>query len=325
MKRISKLILYVLIAIVLVIAGFRLAAVLRETQSLEEARPATGRVLETAQGDIFVTTTGSDGPPVLLLHGTGAWGGLWQETADALSAAGYEAHAMDLPPFGFSERPEDHDYSRQAQARRVIATARALGTRPVLVAHSFGASAGVEAALRDPDAFDGLVIVAGALGVGTADDAAKALPFPLRSLAVRQAAVSLTATNPLAIRSLLAQMLYRKERASEVYAEILKQPLRVEGSTAAVADWAPSLLVPPAEALSTRASAYRTLPLQTEIIWGDQDSITPLAQGEALHGLIPDSEMTVLVDVGHVPQVEDPAALQAALISALDRISGGTD
>jgi len=325
LRSLFRVVFVLVVLLVVLIVGFRSAAYWREGGNEGSPKPATGQTLKTTEGQFFVTSTGTSGQPVLLLHGTGAWGGLWQETADALASAGFVAHAMDLPPFGYSSRPADRDYSRSAQAKRVLAVAATLPKKPVLVAHSFGASSGVEAALINPDAFAGLVIVSGALSVGSHKPDDNALLLPLRPAFVRESLAALTLTNPLATRWLLGQMLYRKDRATEKYADILRQPLSRAGTPPAIADWVPTLLVPPHAALSTRVDAYKDLQLETEIIWGDKDTVTPLEQAKQLDQLIPSSRLTVLPDIGHVPQVEDPAELQAALIAALKRITAFTN
>ena len=54
---------------------------------------------------------------MVLFHGTAAWSELWRQTSDALAAAGFHVIALDLPPFGFSDRPGN--YTRQDQAARI--------------------------------------------------------------------------------------------------------------------------------------------------------------------------------------------------------------
>lgn len=319
-----RFLLGLLVLVFIVICGFRGAAVLRETQTLAVLRPATGTSVATSKGALFVTSTGTDGVPLLLTHGTGAWGGLWQETADAIAPAGYVVHAVDLPPFGFSERSASWDYSRPAQADRLLALVSAMEMRPIVVAHSFGAGPAVVAVMKDPEAFAGLVIVDGALGLGQHDNTAS-LPRALESVPLRRTLVSLTLTNPLVTRMGLAQMIHRKEAATSDRVAILKQPMRGVGLTESIAQWLPNLLRAPADALSTRADAYRALAVPTVLIWGDQDTITPLEQGQALAELIPGAQLVVMRDVGHIPQIEDPAAFQRILIAVLGGISAGGD
>ena len=74
--------------------------------------------MPTRSGGVFVQEKGpADGIPVVLFHGTAAWSELWRRTSDALAAAGFRVIALDLPPFGFSDRPGS--YTRQDQAARI--------------------------------------------------------------------------------------------------------------------------------------------------------------------------------------------------------------
>lgn len=308
----------------LALIGFRVAAMLRENDALVTVIPDEGRLVVTEFGKIYVEERGpADGPAVLLVHGTAAWSGLWRPTMQALGDAGYRAIAFDMPPFGFSERAEDGDYSRVTQAKRILALRDALEVRPILVAHSFGAAPGVEAVMLDPTPFAGLVVVNGALGVGS-HDMEGSLPLPLRPRVLRDAILSITATNPLLTRRLLAGLLYVKETATPEIATLLQRPMTRRGSTAAFGDWLPSLLVPPKDALSTRNGSYAKLSLPVELIWGEQDTVTPPEQGKTLSYLIPQATLTMMPDIGHIPQVESPKAFQDALLIALQRVTNGS-
>ncbi|GHF34706.1 alpha/beta fold hydrolase [Seohaeicola zhoushanensis] len=309
-------VLVLLLAAVVAAAGFRIAASLRERQEAEAVLPEGGRLVETGAGRIFVMEAG-EGPAVLFVHGTAAWSGLWRPTLEAVAARGYRAIAFDLPPFGFSERATDGDYARRSQAARILALVQALEVRPVLVAHSFGAAPGVEAVMAEPAAFAGLVVVDGAVGL---DAPARGLPALLQPMWLREAALSLTATNPLLTRQLLASLLHVKAAATPDIAELLQRPMVRRGSTRAFAEWLPSLLVPDPDARSARPEGWAALPAGAELIWGDRDSVTPLAQGEALAALAPEAHLQVLEGVGHIPQIEAPEPFRAALLAALDRI-----
>ena len=101
-----RTVLGLLLLVVVAIAGFRLAAALRETATRAELAPATGQLVPTSSGGVFVQEKGpADGIPVVLFHGTAAWSELWWRTSDALAARGFRVIALDLPPFGFSDRP----------------------------------------------------------------------------------------------------------------------------------------------------------------------------------------------------------------------------
>ncbi len=326
MMKLLRGILWTLLAlitcVILLLTAARVATIWREAQP-EVPAPAHGRFVDTPSGRIFVQIKGPEaGTSVILIHGSAAWSGFWEKTADALAVSGFRAVAIDLPPFGFSSRPADSSYLREAQARRIRDVIRALELKnAIMVGHSFGAGAVVEAAMRHSDSFKAMVIVCGALGLH-ADGENYPPDGALMSFAIHNAQISeaLTAaivTNPMLTRSLLSMMLYKKDAATEEQALILQYPQTRRGSTIAYAEWLPSLLFPDRDALSAYTKNYAAITLPTAIIWGEKDSVTPLPQGERLHKLIANSSFDVIEEVGHIPHIEKPEALLEVLIRRL--------
>ena len=315
MRYVVGLLTILTFAVVIGLLGLRLAASLREIAILPGQVPAEGRIVETALGGIYVEELGAeDGPVVLLVHGSVGWSRMWRPTQVALAAEGFRTVAFDMPPMGWSPRESGSDYSRQTQGQRLLALVKALGVRPVVVAHSFGAGAAAEAAMADPAALAGLIVVSGALGLGGAEGGAP--PWPLGNPFMRELAVSASVTNPLALGPLLRLFLHRKEAATPEVIDMLLQPIRRPGTTAAIADWLPTLLVPPEGAASTTAEGWQALTLPLAFIWGDRDSATPLAQGQRLADLT-GAPLFILDEVGHIPQIEDPVRFDATLLTAL--------
>ena len=121
--------------------------------------------MQTSSGGVFVQEKGPpDGIPVVLFHGTAAWSELWWRTSDALAARDFRVIALDLPPFGFSDRPGT--YTRRDQAARINEVLGALKAGPaIIVGHSFGAGAATELVMRYPERTRALVLVDAALGL----------------------------------------------------------------------------------------------------------------------------------------------------------------
>lgn len=327
MRYVFGLLVILVFAALLVLLGLRLSAMIREAGLLPQHLPKEGRLVETALGPIYVEELGpatdtdvrpDNRPVILLVHGSVGWSRMWRPTQAALAAQGYRAIAFDIPPMGYSFRDPNGDYSRETQARRLLALTAALGIRPILVAHSFGAGPAAEAAMQDPASFAGLVVVSGAVGLDSHLDQAD-LPWPLQSVTMRELAVSATVTNPHAMGWLLKRFLHRKEAATQDVVDMLNQPTKQPGTTPAYADWLPSLLVPPRDAQSTRPEAWEGLALPIALIWGDKDTTTPPEIGERLADLT-GATLFVLTDVGHIPQIEAPVEFQAALIAALTEL-----
>ena len=311
----AKGLLALLLLIVLVIVAFRLAASIRETRTRAELAPPTGHLLPTRSGGVFVQEKGpAGGIPVVLFHGTAAWSELWRHTSDALAAAGYHVIALDLPPFGFSDRPGS--YTRADQAARIHDVLDTLKAAPaIIVGHSFGAGAATELAMRYPERARALVLVDAALGLTAAPSDA---PWVIQPKWIREILVSLTITNPAATKTLLEMLIAKKERALPEFVAILQRPIAQRDSTSDIADWLYYFLGADREAVSADRSAYARLKAPVAILWGDKDSVTPVEQALDLRTLLPPpTSLNLLPGLGHIPQIEDPDAFNVALLKAL--------
>ncbi|TIW78584.1 MAG: hypothetical protein E5V51_26075, partial [Mesorhizobium sp.] len=69
---------------------------------------------------------------------------------------------------------------------------------------------------------------------------------------------------------------------------------------------------------------YRAFTPPVLVIWGREDSTTPLAQGEEIASLFPHAELAVLDGVNHIPQVERPHDVVRLIANFLRRIFPGT-
>ena len=308
--------LALLLVLVLVIIAFRMGASIRETRTRAELAPSWGHLVPTSSGGVFVQERGpADGIPVVLFHGTAAWSELWRHTIAPLAAAGFHVIALDLPPFGFSDRPGS--YTRQDQAARINDVLIHLKAAPaIIVGHSFGAGAATELVMRYPDRARALVLVDAALGLTAAPSDA---PWIIQPKWIREVLVSLTITNPVATQALLELLIAKKERALPEFVAILQRPTTQRDSTPDIADWLHYFLGADRNAVSADRDAYARAKLPTAVLWGNQDTITPIDQAADLLTLLPQATLTVLPGLGHIPQIEDPALFNDALLKSLGK------
>lgn len=312
-----------IIVAALAVGWFRMSAVGREDQSVEALRTDASRFVDTPHGRIHMMAAGpEDGPPVLLIHGSVGWAGLWIDTMTYLADSGYNVIAIDLPPMGLSDRDTRMDFSRQAQGLRILAFIEAEGIKPIVVAHSFGAGAAVEAMMAAPDNFEGAVIVAGALSLGQ-DGTGLTLPAPLRSGRVREAAVASTVTNPYATKWLFQRFVHRKDSITDDIVEVLEHPFKRAGTTETLARWLPTLILPPREAASSDPANYASLDVPVALIWGREDAVTPPDQANTLGLAMNNAPIFWLGNTGHIPQIEAPQAFHETLINALAVVAAG--
>ena len=313
-----KTIGWIVAAILVVLLILRGAAAAREDGA---PPPPDTTMITTPTGTVAVHMAGpAGGPRLLIVHGTAAWGGFWRDIASPLAAQGWRVIAVDLPPFGWSGHDPRARYDRISQADRLSAVIGATGTGPAtVVAHSFGAGAATELALRHPDRVRGLVLVDAALGaLDPTEETAAAKAMRVRPLAELVVAASLT--NPAAMPPLVRSLLANKDSAGP-WIETLRAPMTREGTTGAYAAWLPNLFTATDGAKSRSSAQLRQIKVPVAIIWGGADTVTPIDQGKRLAGLTGATSLMVLPGVGHIPHIENPRAFRQALDRSLTAIN----
>jgi pimeloyl-ACP methyl ester carboxylesterase len=331
MKWILRTIAGIIVLLVVMLAGFRVLGFIREDKTAIEAAPRTGHFVQAADAQVFVQESGpAAGAPVLLIHGTGAWSEIWRDTITPLSAAGFHTIAIDLPPFGYSAKPEGAAaYSRENQARRILGVLDALGIQhAILVGHSVGARPTIEAALEAPGRVDKLVLVDPALGfqanAGDAphfqqNDASWMVSTIFGTPPVRNAILATYGASPLSTRQLFRSFVSKKEAVTDARVRMLQAPLEAKGTINGYGDWMQYLLVSHDTSLASDFQNFRKLTMPVFILWGELDTVTPLWQGEQLKKLIPNAELAVISNTGHIPFLEDAGQFNSVLLKMLGK------
>jgi len=315
-------------AIAMWIAVTQRARSLRETQGIEQLADGKGRWVRVDDAALHIQEWGRpDAPVVLLTHGTGAWSGTWFALPDTLAAAGWRVVAIDLPPFGLSTTSAIGiaDYTRAAQATRILRLVERLGVPVTLVGHSFGAGPALEAAMQGGGAVRRLVLVDPALGLGAAGEPPRCdLGGPgllLSNRAARSALVAATATWPGLTPTMLRSFVHRKEVVDDVLASAYRIPFGRTAFSTDLGDWAAAFSQTACEGAASldpgALGRWSRGAAPVDLIWGAEDTITPLAQGHALVRWMPGARLSVIPDVGHIPHIEDPDAFATALLGVL--------
>ena len=250
----------------------------------------------------------ADRPPVLLLHGIGggrqAWGDAGSATGAALAAAGHLTLAVDFPGYGRSPTIEPFDLA--GLARSVITLIDQLDAGPVvLVGHSMGGMVAQELAALAPDRLAGLVLASTSpafgkpggdwqqaflqdrfapldAGLGMAGLAAQLVPAmvaPGTALPLLAAAQALMAAVPEATYRSAVTALLSFDRRAHL----------------------PAIAVP------------------TLVTTGEHDRTAPPEVSRRMAERIPGASCSTVPGAGHLLNLEQPQAFNAALLAHLPR------
>ena len=106
---------------------------------------------------LAAATFGSEGPPLVLLHGLFGSSRNWTRIARHLGRA-WQVHALDLPNHGDSPWTETTDYPAMARAVLAYLDGEAI-EETILVGHSMGGKVAMTIALSDPERITRLGVV----------------------------------------------------------------------------------------------------------------------------------------------------------------------
>ena len=277
-------------------------------------------------GEVFLTDTEENkNTTVLLVHGTGSWWGIWEETVNELKAKNYRVITIDLPPFGYSTKYIwSENYTREKQAQRIKQVIENLHLKNVvLVAHSIGARSAVELVMSDrPDSIALLILVDPALGLSYVWEFEQNNPNPLVKEIfwvpiLRHLITTSILTNTFFTKKIFSGFVHNPDSISEENLAIIQKPYNLHWYSQGSADWIFSMFFTPDVSISTDFSKYKTIILPVCMIWGDLDTVTPLSQAHTLLWLIPRSTLWIVQGVGHIPYIENVDSFHLALDNCL--------
>ena len=245
-------------------------------------------------------------PVVVLLHGFASSLDTWNTVMPALEKRGFRVIALDLKGFGWTDRPEG-DYSPQAQAKLVfqLLDQRSV-TQAAFVAHSWGASVALAAALEQPDRVTRLALY---------DAWVYEEQLPTFFHWARQDGIGETMfalwykERP---DDKIAQAFYDPKLVTEKLVEEVEAALDRPGTVAA------ALAAVRGQRYVELQRKYRTIKKPSILLWGREDAVTMLRFGERLSKELPDAKLVIYPQCGHFPMIEAESASTADLVTFLE-------
>jgi pimeloyl-ACP methyl ester carboxylesterase len=267
-----------------------------------------------------------NGRSVALLHGKNFCAATWKGTIDTLTAAGYRVIAPDQIGFCKSSKPERYQYSFQQLARNTHALLASLGIKSAtLIAHSTGGMIAVRYALMYPADTEQLVLVD---PIGLEDWKAKGVP----AISVDDWYARELKTNADGIRRYEQDTYYAGHWSADYEPWVQMLAGLNNGPGKELVAWNSALLY---DMIYTQPVIYEfaKIAVPTLLMIGDKDNtaigkefappdIRPTLGNYpelAKHAaeLIPGAKLVEFPDLGHAPQIQDPAAFHKALLEKL--------
>ncbi|MEP7075143.1 MAG: alpha/beta hydrolase [Acidobacteriota bacterium] len=256
------------------------------------------------------------GPTILLIHGYTASTYVWNTTAPLLADAGFNVIAIDLIGFGYSEKPRWFEYSIESQARMVSRFMDRIGIgRATVVGSSYGGAVAASIALDYPERVEKLVLVDAVCNDGPKN-------HPLMRLAAFPGIGE--ALTPFVLDSKRFAFSRMHSTLAPANHHLITQE-RVDSTVRplSAADAHHSVLATSRNWHAMRIERDANLINQpTLIIWGEEDTVVPLRDGDSLHRSILNSRFVVIPDCGHVPQ-EEKTELFSELVGSFCRSKKG--
>jgi 3-oxoadipate enol-lactonase len=249
----------------------------------------------------------SSAPALVLINGLGGRRQAWYHQVLAFNKT-HRVLSYDQRGLGGSE-PVDRPAVMLDYARDLLGLLNHVGIyRAVFVGVSFGGRVAQELALAWPGRVEGLVLV------GTSGGGEGHTPGDPAALTLLERSATLSADQwqhglmpHLFGPAYLEHQGHRLERLARWWADHPQPPAAIAHQWQAMRAF-------------DRWSELAAIQSPCLVVHGTADTLSPIANGEALAARIPGARLESMPGLGHSPHVEDPDGFEAALRSFLDEI-----
>lgn len=282
-------------------------------KSAETEHPAIGKLIDVGGVQVHYSDTGGNGDAIVLLHGNGS---LVQDFAcsgliERLSA-NHRVIAFDRPGYGYTTRPDDREWTAEAQAALFATAARQIGVeRPVVVGHSWGTLAALAWALNAPGTVEALVLLSGyyyptlrpdAMALNIAD-----VPVLGQIFTAAWAPLQARIIGPFGLKQVFSPAEVPQSFMDAMPFGLMVRPSQIRASAEDGAQM-------PANA-KRLAERYDELDLPIAVMWGDGDKLVMQDdQSVRLVAELATASGTPTPGVGHMIHHSDPAGVAAAIL-----------
>jgi len=268
------------------------------------------RRLTLSGGEIAYDVLGY-GQPLILVHGTPTRSYIWRDVAMRL-ADRYTVYVFDLLGFGQSERREGLDVSISAQSRLLVELIEAWELEaPSIAGHDIGGAIALRTHLLEHVPFGCIALI----------DSVVLRPWITPTTRHVKAHLEVYGTMPVrAFEAIVASHLRTAthrpfdEHAFATYLEGWK------------GEFGQKLYLQKDAQLDEQDTAeleplLKSISVPVRIVWGERDAWLAPALAERLHETIPNSDLVLLPETGHLAMEDSPKEVAEALFDFFSRCS----
>ena len=303
-----------LIAVVLLLSAGMVAATWEPDRSVEELRerwaPPPSQFIEVGGQFVHLRDEGprQDTTPIVLLHGTSASLHTWDGWVAELSQT-RRVIRFDLPGFGLTGPAADGNYSLAAYVDFVIDVMDTLGIeRFVLAGNSLGGSIAWRTTAAHPQRIEKLSLVDS--GGYPFESESMPLAFVISQTPLLNRIMEFTLPRS-AVESSVRDVYGDPSRVTpELVDRYFDLSLR-EGNRGALRERFAQL------EYQDQSALVQTIQQPTLVIWGAQDRLIPPSIARRFEQDLPNGQLVMFAELGHVPHEEAPTETVAAVTKFL--------
>jgi pimeloyl-ACP methyl ester carboxylesterase len=257
-------------------------------------------------------SAGEKGSTVILLHGVGCSVEFWERNIAAL-AREHRVFAVDIVGFGRTDKPEVV-YTFELMADFVIDFMETMGIdKASLVGNSMGGAISLTVAAKTPKRVEKIILV-DPVGLGRGQSPV------MRLMALPVIGNVLTKPSRKGVLRQMQLCLYDPSQARDDFIDRLTAIGALPGNQRSFL----SLLRVTSNILGVKkgivadfSARLKKIKAPILMIWGRQDQILPLADGEAAVQKMANGRLHVMDRAGHLPQIDKPEEFNATVLDFL--------
>jgi len=238
-------------------------------------------------------------PAVILIHGFISSSLIWSDVFLPLADAGFRVIAIDLPGYGYSDKPADGRYTINSQAHAVFRLMDRMGIdKATIVGASYGGAVAATMALDFPKRVERLVLI----GAVSNDEPKKKLLMRISALPIIGDIVTPLFLGSRWVLRKRTEKVYRRigqpldEHKLEARHHLLETANVQRAMIRTARRWS-------ANRIEREASLIRQ---PTLLVWGEVDTHVPISEALHLRDTIPNARLIIFRNCGHLPPTEYP-------------------